>query len=101
MLEGYLAVLASIHPHDVKSDILVPVNLVDEIIRSPDDQLPLFVINKFFRIAEARAAAKFDFHKDQKPLMQHDQVDFRMFVAVIGSKQFIAFGLEPLGSQLF
>lgn len=93
MLEGKLSVLAPINPDDIKADILVPVDLIDKIVRGPDDQLALFVIDKFLSIAKAGAASELDLHKNQKPLMFHDQVDFSMFVTIVRSQQLIAFCL--------
>lgn len=86
MLEGKLPVLTPINPDYIKADILVPVDLIDKIVRGPDDQLTLFVIDKFLGIAKAGAAAELDLHKNQDSPVLHDQVDFRMLVAVIGAE---------------
>ena len=83
MFESDLAVLASIDPDDVKSDVFMPVDFVNKIIRGPDDQLPLFVIHKLFGVAKARAATELDLHENQKTLMLHDQVNLRMFIAIV------------------
>ena len=83
MFESDLAVLASIDPDDVKSDVFMPVDFVNKIIRGPDDQLPLFVIHKFLGIAEAGAATELDLHKDQNPAVLHNQVNLRMFIAIV------------------
>ena len=85
MFESDLSVLASIDPDNVKSDILVPVDFMNKIICRPDDQLAFFVIHKFLGVAKAGAATKLDLHKNQKALMLHDQIDFRMFVAIISA----------------
>ena len=93
MLKGNLSVPAPINPYDIKADVFMPVDLIDKVVRRPDDQLPLFVIHEFLGIAEAGTATELNFHKHQKTLMLHDQVNFRMLVAIIGAQEFIALGL--------
>ena len=83
MFESDLAVLASIDPDDVKSDVFMPVDFMNKIIRGSDDQLPLFVIHKFLGIAKSGTASELDFHKNQDIPVFHDQVNFRMLVAVV------------------
>ena len=93
MFEGNLPALAPIDTNDIKADVFMPVDLIDKVIGSPDDQLPLFVIHKLLGIAEASAATELDLHKDQNFAVLHDQVNFRMLVAIIGAQEFIALGL--------
>ena len=83
MFKGNLAVPAPINSYDIKADVFMPVDLIDKVIGRPDDQLPLFVIHKFLGIAEAGAATELDLHKDQNPAVLHNQVNLRMFIAIV------------------
>ena len=93
MFKSDLPILAPINPYNIKTDIFMPINLIDKVISGSDNQLPLFVIHKFLGIAKAGAATELDLHENQKALMLHNQVNFRMLVAVIGAHEFIALGL--------
>lgn len=77
--------MAFVHAYNIKTDIFVPVDFVDEMVSSPNDKLPLFVIHKFLCVAKTSAAPKFDFNKDQYALMLHNQINFSMLIPVIGS----------------
>src|SRR5690606_6458214 len=93
MFKGDLAALTPIDAYNIKADVFMPVDLIDKIISCPNDQLPLFVIHKLLGIAEAGPTPELDLHKDLNSTMLHNQVNFRMLVAIIGAHEFIALGL--------
>ncbi len=101
MSEGNATVTISIHPHYVKADIPMPVFFMDVMVCGPYDQLTLPEVDKFFGVPVACATSEFNFYKYHDPLMGKDQVDFSVFVAVIGFDKLISFVFEPLLGQPF
>lgn len=101
MLKRHIAPVVAIDAQDVEPDIFMPVGGVDVVVRGTDDKLPFFVIHKLLHIAISGTRPEFYLHKNQDTVVLHDQVDFRMFVPVVGLHELVSLGLQPFRGELF